>query len=75
MRFGTPILHGVLLSDELQELVLLDLEVFGEQFGAQSAGHGLYEGAASLLQELEGAAMILFEGAGPVPVRLFDCLL
>src|SRR3712207_903697 len=74
LLFVTPILHGVLLSDELQELILLDFEIFGEQFGAQSAGHGFPEGVAFLLEELEGAAMVLLEGARPGPVGLFDCL-
>ena len=32
--------------------------------GGQAAGHGLSEGVALLLQQVEGAAMLFFEGAG-----------
>jgi hypothetical protein len=52
-------------ADELKELLLGDLEVFGELFGGQAAGHGLFEGVALLLQQFEGVAVVLFKGAGP----------
>src|SRR5215211_3454305 len=70
---GSATLRGV-RTDELQELILGYFEVFGELLGGQVAGHGLSEGVAFLLQQFEGALVILFQGAGPLLVGFLDGL-
>ncbi len=72
--FGKPLLRGA-RAEEFQKLVLLDLEVFGELLGGHTAGYGFPEGIALLIQQFEGAAVVLFEGAGPDLVGLLDCVL
>ena len=71
MCFG-GCLFGDALADEFEELILGDLEVFGELLGCQVVGHGVSQGVALSLEDLKGAAVILFEGAGPGLVGLLD---
>ena len=52
-------------ADEFEELVRVYLHVLGELFWGEVARHGLGQRFALGLEELQGAAVILFEGAGP----------
>jgi hypothetical protein len=56
---------GDILANEFEELILGDLQIFGELLGCQTGGHGVSEGVALTFKNLKGAAVVLFEGAGP----------
>lgn len=55
----------VVRAEELQELVALDLQVVGELFRGQEAGHGLPEGVSFPLEQRDGTEVVFGEGAGP----------
>ena len=66
---------GDVLANEFEELILGYLQVFGELFGCQVGGHGVSKGVSLSGEDLKGAAVVLFEGAGPGLVGLLDGLL
>ena len=66
---------GDILANEFEELILGDLQVFGELFGCQVGRHGVSQGVALTLENQKGAAVVLFEGAGPGLVGLLYSLL
>ena len=52
-------------AEEFEEFVRVYLHVLGELFGGEVARHGLGQRLALRLEELQGAAVVLFQGAGP----------
>ena len=51
--------------DELQKLFLGDLEILGELLRTHKPGHRVLERVPVGLHELEGAAIVLLQGAAP----------